>query len=123
MVMDGASSGRVEIGFKGVIGSTIAKIDIKNKIITPAILYYYLKTKEIEIQENTTGTSIPHADRKRIEQFEIAIPNNDLFSKYSKLAGLILDKINNNKREVRTLAQIRDALLPKLMSGEITISP
>jgi type I restriction enzyme S subunit len=121
MVMDGASSGRVEIGFKGVIGSTIAKLKIINEIITPPILFYYLKTKEIEIQENTTGTSIPHADRKRIEQFEIVIPNNDLFTKYSEFAGLILEKIQNNKRESRTLAQIRDALLPKLMSGEICV--
>jgi len=121
MVMDGASSGRVEIGFKGVIGSTIAKLEITNKIITPPILYYYLKIKEMEIRENTTGTSIPHADRKRIEQFEFVIPNNNLYNKYSEFADVILDKINHNKKEVRTLAQIRDTLLPKLMSGEIQV--
>lgn len=122
MVMDGASSGRVELGYKGVIGSTIAKIETINRMITPEILYYYLKTKESEIQDNTTGTSIPHADRKRIDKLEIAIPNNDLFNKYSHLAGFILNLINNNKREIQTLAQIRDTLLPKLMKGEVNFS-
>jgi type I restriction enzyme S subunit len=50
------------------------------------------------------------------------VPNNDVLSAFSRLVGTLLAKIAHNDRESRTLAALRDALLPKLVSGEVRIS-
>jgi hypothetical protein len=44
----GASSGRVEIGYRGIVGSTIAMIRTKENAIGNYFLYYSLKEKETE---------------------------------------------------------------------------
>jgi len=45
----------------------------------------------------------------------------ELLEKFNAVAGVLLARIERNKNENDTLAQIRDLLLPKLMSGEIRI--
>jgi len=102
MVMDGGSSGRVEIGYSGVIGSTIAKIRIINPSISSAYLYCFLKYKEEEINFNTTGTSIPHTDKDLIESFDIAIPDSDNLAKFTEMATLILELVNIKNRIYET---------------------
>lgn len=57
MVMDGASSGRVEIGFNGIIGSTLAKIICKNENINQFYLYFVLLNRQQKIRENTTDSA------------------------------------------------------------------
>jgi len=69
MVMDGASSGRIEIGFEGVLGSTLAALEIKEEY-KRTLFYYYLKTKEDDIKANTTGTSIPHTDKQKVQNYD-----------------------------------------------------
>ncbi len=121
MVMDGASSGRMEIGYSGIVGSTLSKVIVTDPTITNPYLFYFLKRKEAEINQNTTGTSIPHTDKGRIKDYSFAIPDEDLLSKFDDLANQLLNKIMHNKKERKTLSKTRDTLLPKLMSGQIRV--
>ncbi len=121
MVMDGASSGRVEIGHGGILGSTLAKVIATSDWISNLFLYYFLKSKESEINQNTTGTSIPHADKGRIKKFQCILPSMDILESFNKIARIILNKIIVNKKEIKILSQIRDSLLPRLMSGRIRV--
>jgi len=119
MVMDGASSGRCARGFGGILGSTLAKIVIKD--LSQNYVYYFLKERENDIKENTTGTSIPHADKGRIEKYQIIIPSQDILNKFNHIIdNLFLRQILARKQSL-TLSRIRDALLPKLMSGKIRV--
>ncbi len=123
MVMDGASSGRIEIGHRGVIGSTLAKI-IPQKIITdiPNIyIHYFLKMHEKDINKNTTGTSIPHVDKGKVIGLNVIIPDKNTMCIFKKTTLIIVQKIIYNKTEIKTLILIRDRILPKLMSGEIRV--
>ena len=122
MVMDGASSGRVEISFNGIIGSTLAKVICKNDYINNQYIYFILFNRQQEIKENTTGSAIPHADKKRILSFEIVITDKKTLIKFQEFIKGVFNKVQSNKKEVKSLAKIRDALLPKLMSGEIRVS-
>jgi type I restriction enzyme S subunit len=42
-----------------------------------------------------------------------------VIERFSRIAGSLLAKIAENERESRTLAALRDTLLPKLISGEV----
>ena len=50
------------------------------------------------------------------------MPVSDILDKFDKITNPIYDKIVSNSLENTRLAAIRDALLPKLMSGEIDVS-
>lgn len=120
MVMDGASSGRVEYGYSGIIGSTLAKISVKEPLC-PEFLYFFLKTKERDIRENTTGTSIPHTDKRKIEKYCLSTPSIYMIREFSNIASRLLSKILLNNNEIMNISQVRDSLLPRLMSGKLRV--
>ena len=123
MVMDGASSGRVETGHYGIVGSTLAKITLREGSgMGTYFLYYTLKLLEPEIREHLTGTSIPHADKNWISAQMVCFPNKgELLFHFEEIVGQIRERIRAVRDESRTLAALRDALLPKLIRGEIRV--
>jgi type I restriction enzyme S subunit len=50
-----------------------------------------------------------------------AEPNRFLIDAYENRIGQIDDEVRNNIEESRTLAQLRDTLLPKLIAGELRV--
>jgi type I restriction enzyme S subunit len=123
MVMDGASSGRVETGYYGIVGSTLAKITLREGSgVGTHFLYYALKLLEPEIRKHLTGTSIPHADKNWISAQMVCFPNKgELLFYFEEIVGQIRERIRALRGESRTLAALRDALLPKLIRGEIRV--
>jgi len=122
MVMDGASSGTIYFGFKGIVASTLAKIEVINNKLNDDILYFILKYYENDIKNHTTGSAIPHVDKEYIRRLSIALPqNNELINEYSILSKNIRNQIYIIIMENQRLSQLRDTLLPKLMSGEIRV--
>ncbi|MCJ7584316.1 MAG: hypothetical protein MUO30_06050, partial [Anaerolineales bacterium] len=121
MVMDGASSGRVEMGHRGIVGSTIAMIVNRENAVGDYFLYYALKEIESEARENLTGTSIPHMDKQWLFRQTTCLPDKNKMREFEEFAGNIRKKIQANLKESRTLGSLRDSLLPRLISGEIKI--
>ena len=118
MLMDGSNSGRIAIGHNGVIGSTLAKINLDNNKLW-AVIYQFLKHKEADIQANTTGTTIPHTDKNRVNNYLMVIPDNFLLEKFTELFDNSLLKIISNRNQIISLETTRDLLLPRLLSGVI----
>ena len=118
ILMDGSNSGRVAIGHNGIIGSTLAKINFDNNKLW-AVIYQFLKHKEADIQANTTGTTIPHTDKNRINNYLMTIPNDLLLDKFTELFDNSLLKIISNRNQIISLETTRDLLLPRLLSGVI----
>jgi type I restriction enzyme, S subunit len=52
-------------------------------------------------------------------RYEITLPSQELLEAFSKTVGSSIEMLTSNILESRTLSQIRDLLLPKLMSGEV----
>ena len=72
--------------------------------------------------QTSTGTRMPRTSWKTMGQFPICIPPDQLALAYQEAMQPILARIVTNIHLSRTLAQIRDILLPKLISGEIRIA-
>lgn len=118
MLMDGSNSGRVAIGHNGVIGSTLAKINLDNNKLW-AVIYQFLKHKEADIQANTTGTTIPHTDKNRVNNYLMTIPNDFLLDKFTELFDKSLLQIISNRNQSIVLETTRDLLLPRLLRGNL----
>lgn len=117
MVMDGASSGEVYFSDYGIVGSTLAKIDIINDNYTKEYVFFVLKKYSEIIKNKNTGSAIPHTDKAFINTLGIPIIKVENQEKYK----IILDRIQHNLIENINLANIRATLLPKLMNGEIDL--
>jgi type I restriction enzyme S subunit len=82
--------------------------------------YLYLYLKGINI--SGTGTTQQQLTVPDFQKTSIMVPDNDTMKRFTICADSIFEQIKHNAKEMRTLAQLRDALLPKLMSGEIDVS-
>ncbi len=69
----------------------------------------------------STGTKMPRTNWKDMSMFETVLPPVELAEAFTSFIFPMTQKIISNVHESQTLAAIRDALLPKLMSGELRI--
>lgn len=77
--------------------------------------------REIEaLHTGSTGqTELP---RDRVRALELRIPDNDMLTRFNSVIEPMVSEIIVNQQENERLTNIRDILLPKLMSGEIDVS-
>lgn len=68
------------------------------------------------------GTKMPRGDKQQIMTYPVALPSDEELEEFNALAFPILMQIHSNRGENKRLSAVRDALLPKLMSGEIDVS-
>ena len=67
----------------------------------------------------STGTKMPRTNWNDIARFEVALPPESLTAEFTATIRPMIERIIANIHESRTLAESRDALLPKLLSGEL----
>jgi len=70
----------------------------------------------------STGTKMPRTNWNDLARFEVAIPQRKVAEAFTNQFKPMIDRIHQGITESRTLAALRDALLPKLISGELRIS-
>ena len=88
--------------------------------------FYYLWTEHhlerfIAIAADK-ATTMGHIKRGELAKAEVLIPSDEDYQKINSLMNPIFNLIVTNRIEVRKLAELRDELLPKLMSGKIDVS-
>lgn len=69
----------------------------------------------------STGTKMPRTNWSDIARYEITLPPKERAKKFSGFMKSVVQLIRSNIMEARTLANVRDTLLPKLMSGELSV--
>lgn len=113
--------GRVTTGISGGHSSAIRNIYSKAGYYPNSFIYFLFKSKHIQdtIETYATGTTILHAS-KSIDYMKLPY-NKEIAKKFFKISDSIFKKILLIKRENKALSELRDTLLPKLMSGEIRI--
>jgi len=91
--------------------------------VPSAFLYEWVTSNDfIEFMDrNADGAAYPAIRPERIGQGLILVPPQPILKKFEDLCQPCLAKMASNERESRTLAALRDALLPKLLSGEIRV--
>lgn len=117
MVMDGASSGDVYFSSYGIVGSTLSKVKIINQKYIPEYVFFTFKKYKNNIQCQTTGSAIPHTNKDIVLNLEIPKIEIQDQMRFKSL----LDEIQHNNEENAKLSQLRDALLPKVMNGEVEL--
>ncbi|WP_306546783.1 restriction endonuclease subunit S [Desulfobulbus sp.] len=86
-----------------------------------AFLIFTISPQLAHIEATETATTVIHLGKGDIDCFHCILPPVALISIFNNLANSLFEEIVVLKRESTSLAQLRDALLPKLLSGEIDL--
>ena len=73
------------------------------------------------IKSVASGTTFEEVNKSNFRRLDILVPPSGLLSKFSTIFGSLYECILNNSFKARTLASVRDSLLPRLMSGQIRV--
>ena len=68
------------------------------------------------------GTKMPRGDKQQIMTYPVVLPAESDLEEFNAIAFPVLEQLNSNRAENKRLSALRDALLPKLMSGELDVS-
>jgi len=86
--------------------------------------YYYWTNYHLErfiSIAKSKATTMGHINRKDLTDSKVVVPSEDIYIKATSFLKPILDRLTESKIESRQLNELRDTLLPKLMSGEIRV--
>jgi type I restriction enzyme S subunit len=83
--------------------------------------YFLIHDAVRALQTNTHGSVFDTITRDTFIAVSATIPTPECVLAYENAVTPMMERILSNGRETKTLVQIRDLLLPKLMSGEIRL--
>ena len=107
------------LGNKGCIAQNVVGFRCKN--ISSLYLYQYLKYIKNDLVTYNIGSVQPSIKVTHIIKHKIFVPKMEKLQLFDEIARKFTKQIYNNHNEIENLKNIRDALLPKLMNGEIDI--
>ena len=119
----------VIVGRKGTVGSlywedgSAFPIDTVFYVVsrTGSMLFSYHLLASQPLGDMNTDAAVPGLNRSNVYRLEFPHPDNKLISAFDDVADSLWKRRAVNLKSVETLAQTRDLLLPKLMSGEIRL--
>ena len=120
-------SSRAPIGYIAIAADEVTtnqglKSVVPNTEIGTAFAYCFLVRNKDRIADAGSGTTFPAVSGKTMAAIELTLPDVDLCAEFEEWATPLLEQQCYLEEENRQLGNLRDTLLPKLMSGEIDIS-
>jgi type I restriction enzyme S subunit len=95
---------------------------LENDNIPYEFIYPLINVKITELCSHMTGGAQQHINKNNVEQLNIVLPSENVMAEYKEKTKSIYSQITNCCFESRRLAELRDTLLPKLMSGELKVN-
>lgn len=104
----------------------VASLDVlvvrpSSRLVSVPFLYCLFRTDFFShyTYAHTTGTTVLHLSKDAVSSFRFALPEKRISDLFASIASPIFKRINQFEEEARTLANLRDALLRRLISGEL----
>ncbi|HCI6409638.1 TPA: restriction endonuclease subunit S, partial [Klebsiella quasipneumoniae subsp. similipneumoniae] len=120
----------VIVGRKGTVGSlhwenkNFYPIDtvffVKPKEYYP-LVYCYQLLKTLGLENMNTDAAVPGLNRNNAYRLEVVTPTQSIIAKFTNIIQTIQHKMDSNHNETENLTALRDTLLPKLISGELSL--
>lgn len=70
---------------------------------------------------NANGSTFQEISKSNFRPLHVVVPSDPVLTSFTRLAISLYRQLAENERESRSLAQLRDTLLPKLISGELRV--
>ena len=109
--------------FLGDIGCIAQNVvGFRCKDVSPLYIYQYLNYIKNDLVAYNIGSVQPSIKVTHIIKHSIFLPNKTEIDKFDEIARNMTNQIYANHKEIENLTQLRDVLIPKLLSGELDVS-
>ena len=120
-------SSRAPIGYLAVAEVPVAVNQgfiaiLPREHISNLFLLYWCETSHDEIISHANGSTFLEISKGNFRPLPLVVPNTGAMSAFDRLTRPLYERVVSNERESRTLAALRDALLPKLVSGKLRVT-
>lgn len=118
------------VGRKGTVGS----LHWENKDFYPidtvffvrpkehfSLVYCYQLLKTLGLENMNTDAAVPGLNRNNAYRLEVVTPTQPIIAKFTDIIQIIRHKMDSNDDVIESLTALRDTLLPKLISGELSL--
>ena len=95
---------------------------IPNDTLPYEFIYPFIKAKINELISHQTGGAQQHINKQNVDSLPVSIPTKDILHDFVTLVSPMYSMIASNCFENMRLENMRDSLLPQLMSGELDVS-
>jgi len=117
---------RASVGFFAIAGTEVCTNQgfisiVPHEPRLSTFFLFQLSQRVEEIRSMGSGTTYPEVSRGNFRHFEVVVPPQSLAREFDEHASLCLKQIRVLKYQNQKLRAARDLLLPRLMSGEITV--
>lgn len=120
-------SSRAPIGYIAIAANEICtnqgfKSVVPNDNVGTSYVYYLLKQLLPTIKNMASGSTFKEISGSAMKIVPTVIPDDETLKRFSDFCDPIMKQIQKNEQESKRLVEIRDSLLPKLISGELDVA-
>lgn len=74
-----------------------------------------------ELKHRGGKAAIPGINKKDVKEIRIVIPSHEVLARFDEITAPLVSKIFANSKQANSLSQLRDTLLPRLISGQLRL--
>jgi len=122
--------GSIIVGRKGTVGSLYWEdkpffpIDTTYYVrpLNAPLTYCYYLMQTLGLEKMNTDAAVPGLNRENVYRLESAQPDSIVLQRFDAAISVLRSTIRTNSGSIKSLAELRDTLLPKLLSGELSVN-
>ena len=119
LLWDGSNAGEFFQGKKGILSSTMVRIQFKEEVFKVRFLFYLLKTMEPYIKCQTKGTGIPHVDGNVLDRLVLPTPKPAEQEKIADVLGVADSAIELADQVIAKTERLKKGLMRQLLTHGI----
>lgn len=121
IAITGATLGQISLTeIKCCANQSVVSV-LGDKDLFSEYIYFWIQHNINLLLSKQTGGAQQHINKNDVESLLVLVPSNNILKPYLHQVKPLFDKISNNIQQIQTLTELRDTLLPRLISGKIKV--
>jgi type I restriction enzyme S subunit len=124
------TNGSIIVGRKGTVGSLYWEdkpffpIDTTYYVrpLAAPLTFCYYAMQTMGLEKMNTDAAVPGLNRENVYRLELVLPDSATLQQFDIQVATLREAIHSNLESSKSLADLRDSLLPKLLSGELSVA-
>ncbi|WP_149981906.1 restriction endonuclease subunit S [Pseudoalteromonas rhizosphaerae] len=89
--------------------------------LTPEYVVQWAESVMDEVKQRASGTTFAEISKKNFKIIAVIVPEDKVLAEFTSVVSSLYEKVTETLIETKSLTAIRDTLLPRLLSGELSI--
>ncbi len=90
-------------------------------VLSPVYMLFWCRQNMEGIKGRANGSTFMEISKKAFRPIPALVPTADVLDAFANIAEPLFERLIENERQAQTLTQLRDTLLPRLISGQLRL--